>query len=241
MAITLFSSGTNGVTATSTTLGLTLPSGIEANDIGLWHTHTQKSTLTHVYPAGWTVGAQVLNELASSRTMGISFAYRRMAGTESDSTVSVNHGGASTAVLMSNLSVWRGVSTNSAIAFSTQVSTTANSSIYTTEGVTADDTDKYLVILGSNADDQATMAVMSSGTGVSTSMTLGYNTETADGNGSIISMFHSQVTSSGTVQGGVCRMGTAEVWSAFEILLAASTEAPTGYWTPTTFGLMGVQ
>ena len=240
MAITLHSSGTVGVTAASTTLGFTLPT-VEANDVGIWHVHTQKSTLTHAYPAGWTSVGTVLNQLVSTRTMGISFAYRRFDGTESGSTVSVSHGGASTAVLMGSISVWRGVSTAAAAPYSTFVSTTANSSIYNTLGLTIADTDHVCVYLVSNADDQAAVAAMSSGTGISTSMTLGYNTESADGGGAILSMFHGIPTSSGAIQGGTVRMGTAEVWSAFEIALRASTEAPVGYWTPTSFGLMGVQ
>ena len=61
MAILLASSGTVGITATSTTLDVALPAGIVENDICLWHTHTQKSTLSHAYPAGWTVVGPVLN------------------------------------------------------------------------------------------------------------------------------------------------------------------------------------
>ena len=240
MPITLQSSGTVGVTATSTTLGLTLPT-VEANDIGLWHTHAQKSTLTHVYPIGWTSIGTVLNELVSTRTMGISFAYRRMDGTESGSTVRVNHGGPSTAGLMSNITTWRGVSTSILAPFSTQVSTTANSSIYTTEGLNLADTDHVCVYLVSNADDAAAVDAMSSGIGISTRLSSAYNTESALGGGAILAMFYGQALSSGTVQGGVCRMGTAEVWSAFEIALRASTEAPPAlFWAP-MFTTLGVQ
>lgn len=245
MAITLLSSGAVGATDSSTSLGFTL-STMSRHDVGIWHTHTNKSTFTHVYPAGWTTPGTILNELASTRTLGISFAYRWFDGTEAGSTVSVKHGGASTAVLMSNIAIWRGVSTNLAVSvpFSTQVSTTANSSIYTTEGVTGD-TNSLLVILGSNTDDAAAMATMSSGTNVSTSMTLGYNTESALGNGSIMSMFYSAVTTAGTAQGGVARMGTIEVWSAFEMaldgdqaqaqsILHFTEEFDDAYWTATS-------
>lgn len=241
MAITLESTGTVASTDASTVLTVSLPSGIQADDIGIWHTGVNKSTFAHVYPAEWTnPTGTLLDQTASTRTLGHSFAYRRFDGSTSG-TVDVSHGGASTAVIMSNITLWRGVSTAAAAPYSAFSSTRGNSSIYTTEGLLASDTDKYLVILGNNTDDQAAMSVMSSGSGVSTSMTLGYNTEVTSGNGAIASMFHSQVISTGTIQGGVCRMGTVEVWGAIEILLAASTQAPVEFWWSPSMSLLGVQ
>jgi hypothetical protein len=238
MAIAIASSGTVAVTATSTTLTVALPPGIAANDICLWHTHTQKSTLAHVYPGGWTVVGPILNELLSSRTMQLSFAWQRMAGGESGN-VAVSHGGNSTAVLMSAISLWRGVSTNGN-PYSTQVSTVANSSIYNTKGLTLSDTNHVCVYLMSNADDAAAMTGLSSQIGME-AITQAYNTESALGNGAILAMEYAQATSSGVVQGGTCRMATVEIWSAFEIALVASTEVAATYDAPVSFSLMGVQ
>lgn len=238
MAITLASSGTVASTE-STALAVTLPPGIEANDICLWHTHAQKSTFAHAYPVGWTIPVgTILNEAVSTRTLGISFAWQRMAGGESGQ-VSVTHGGASTSVVMAAISLWRGVSTGSVSPYSTLASTTANSSLYNTEGLALSDTNHVCVYLMSIADDQATMSSLSSQVGLDP-LTIGYNTEVALGGGSILGMQYAQATSSGTAQGGTERHGTVEVWSAFEIALMASTDVPL-FTPPGNFCLMGIQ
>ena len=237
MAVTFSTHGGVASTINSSALAVTLPAGIVADDICLWHTHVQKSTLTHTYPGDWTVVGPVLNQAVSTRTLGLSFAWKRMAGGETGEVTVAN--GTSTAVTMSAISLWRGVSTTGT-PYETQVSTSDNnSSLFTTEGLAIADADRMCVYLISIADDQATMSSLSSQSGMDP-LTVAYNTEVTLGGGSILGMQFAQALSSGTVQGGTERHGTAEVWSAFEVALIASTVTAPFNPNPQSFLLCGV-
>jgi hypothetical protein len=97
--------GRGGVLSTqSANPSCSLPSGIQANDVGIWHTMS-KDNLTHTYPAGWNKVTQV-NQTTS---VTHSWAWKRFVGGESGNEAVTISG---TNLKICRVALYRGIRTS---------------------------------------------------------------------------------------------------------------------------------